>query len=130
MMRIIRKYKNKVFLATRLLLSDVWFDIKCMFCVLCLTFYVLCFAFNVLCFTFYVLRLTFYVLRVTKYVLCFKFYVLSVTFYFCVLRLCLTLTIEVFFCRFHYGDYFVKYAFHVFVDGCEHGVVYVTVIVK
>lgn len=57
-------------------------------------------------------------------------YVLSVTFYFCVLRLCLTLTIEVFFCRFHYGDYFVKYAFHVFVDGCEHGVVYVAVIVK
>lgn len=69
----------------------------------------------------YVLRVKCYVLRVTKYVLCFMFYVLSVTFYFCVLRLCLTLTVEVFFCRFHYGDYFVKYAFHVFVDGCEHG---------
>ena len=68
---------------------------------------------------------------------CFACYVLSVTCYvlrfifaFCVLRLCLTLTVEVFFCRFHYGDYFVKYAFHVFVDGCEHGVVYVAVIVK
>lgn len=44
--------------------------------------------------------------------------------------LCVTLTVEVFFCRFHYGYYFVKYAFHVFVDGGEHGVVYVTVIVK
>ena len=99
--------------------------------------YVLCVMFCVLCVTSYVLRLTFYVLRSTCYVLCFAcykvrvmFYVLSVTFYFCVLRLCLTLTVEVFFCRFHYGDYFVKYAFHVFVDGCEHGVVYVTVIVK
>lgn len=71
-----------------------------------------------------------YVLRVTKYVLCFMFYVLSVTCYLLFLRLCLTLTVEVFFCRFLYGDYLVKYAFHVFVDGCEHGVVYVTVIVK
>lgn len=75
--------------------------------------------FYVLCVTSYVLRLTFYVLRSTCYVLCFACYVL-----------CVTLTVEVFFCRFHYGDYFVKYAFHVFVDGCEHGVVYVTVIVK
>lgn len=73
----------------------------------------------------YVLRVMCYVLRIAKYVLCFKCYV-----FFCVLRLCLTLTIEVFFCRFHYGDYFVKYAFHVFVDGCEHGIVYETVIVK
>lgn len=79
---------------------------------------------------FCVLCVMFCVLQSTCYVLSFKFYVLSVTFYFCVLRLCLTLTVEVFFCRFHYGDYFVKYAFHVFVDGCEHGVVYVTVIVK
>lgn len=86
---------------------------------------------------FYVLRSTCYVLRFACYVLCVTFYVLRstcyvlrVTFCFCVLRLCLTLTVEVFFCRFHYGDYFVKYAFHVFVDGCEHGVVYVTVIVK
>lgn len=94
-----------------------------MFCVLRLTFYVLRFAFNVLC-------VAFCLLQSTCYVLSFMFYVLSVTFYFCVLRLCLTLTVEVFFCRFHYGDYFVKYAFHVFVDGCEHGVVYVTVIVK
>ena len=72
------------------------------------------------------------VLRFTKYVLCFKFYVLSVTCYVLFLRFAFmfTLTVEVFFCRFHYGDYFVKYAFHVFVDGCEHGVVYVTVIVK
>ena len=92
-------------------------------CVLRVTFYVQCFM---CC----VLRVMCCVLRVTKYMLCFMFYVLSVTFYFCVLRLCLTLTVEVFFCRFHYGDYFVKYAFHVFVDGCEHGVVYVTVIVK
>ena len=92
--------------------------------------YVLRVTFNVLCVTFCVQRFMCCVLRVTKYVLCFKFYVLSVTFYFCVLRLCLTLTVEVFFCRFHYGDYFVKYAFHVFVDGCEHGVVYVAVIVK
>lgn len=72
---------------------------------------------------FYVLRSTCYKVRVMCYVLCFMFYVLF-------LRLCLTLTVEVFFCRFHYGDYFVKYAFHVFVDGCEHGVVYVAVIVK
>ena len=93
------------------------------FCVLRLTFYVLRFAFNVLC-------VAFCLLQSTCYVLSFMFYVLSVTFYFCVLRLCLTLTVEVFFCRFHYGDYFVKYAFHVFVDGCEHGIVYVTVIVK
>ena len=92
--------------------------------------YVLRVTFNVLCVTFCVQRFMCCVLRVTKYVLCFKCYVLSVTFYFCVLRLCLTLTVEVFFCRFHYGDYFVKYAFHVFVDGCEHGVVYVAVIVK
>ena len=97
---------------------------------LCVTFYVLCVVFCVLCVMFCVLCVMCYVLCVTKYVLCFKFYVLSVTFYFCVLRLCLTLTVEVFFCRFHYGDYFVKYAFHVFVDGCEHGVVYVAVIVK
>lgn len=82
--------------------------------VLCVTFNVLCFALNVLCFACYKVRVMFYVLR----------------FMCCVLRLCLTLTVEVFFCRFHYGDYFVKYAFHVFVDGCEHGVVYVTVIVK
>ena len=92
--------------------------------------YVLCFKCYVLCFTFNVLCVAFCVLQSTCYVLSFMFYVLSVTFYFCVLRLCLTLTVEVFFCRFHYGDYFVKYAFHVFVDGCEHGVVYVTVIVK
>lgn len=46
----------------------------------------------------YVLRVMCYVLCVTMYVLCYKFYVLSVTFYFCVLRLCLTLTVEVFFC--------------------------------
>ena len=98
--------------------------------VLCVMCYVLCFACYVLRVKCYVLRVMCYVLRITKYVLCFMFYVLSVTFYFCVLRLCLTLTVEVFFCRFHYGDYFVKYAFHVFVDGCEHGVVYVAVIVK
>ena len=79
-------------------------------------FYVLCVTFNVLCVACYKVRVMCCVLRVT--------------FYFCVLRLCLTLTVEVFFCRFHYGDYFVKYAFHVFVDGCEHGVVYVAVIVK
>ena len=90
---------------------------------LCVTFYVLCVAFNVLCVVCCVLRFMCYVLCVTFYVL-----FLRLTFY--VLRLCLTLTVEVFFCRFHYGDYFVKYAFHVFVDGCEHGVVYVTVIVK
>ena len=77
-----------------------------------------------------VLRVTFYVLCVVCYKVRVMFYVLSVTLYFCVLRLCLTLTVEVFFCRFHYGDYFVKYAFHVFVDGCEHGIVYVAVIVK
>ena len=88
-----------------------------------LTFYVLRFAFNVLCVAFCVLRFMCYVLCVTFYVL-----FLRLTFY--VLRLCLTLTVEVFFCRFHYGDYFVKYAFHVFVDGCEHGIVYVAVIVK
>ena len=92
-----------------------------MFCVLRVMCCVLRFTFNVLCVTFNVLRVTFCVLQST-------FYVLSVTCY--VLRLCLTLTVEVFFCRFHYGDYFVKYAFHVFVDGCEHGVVYVAVIVK
>lgn len=92
-------------------------------CVLRVMCCVLCFAFNVLC-------VVCCLLQSTCYVLSFMFYVLSVTFYFCVLRLCLTLTVEVFFCRFHYGDYFVKYAFHVFVDGCEHGVVYVTVIVK
>ena len=79
-------------------------------------FYVLCVTFNVLCVACYKVRVMCCVLRVT--------------FCFCVLRLCLTLTVEVFFCRFHYGDYFVKYAFHVFVDGCEHGVVYVAVIVK
>ena len=94
-----------------------------MFCVLCVTFNVLCVAFNVLCVVCCVLRFMCYVLCVTFYVL-----FLRLTFY--VLRLCLTLTVEVFFCRFHYGDYFVKYAFHVFVDGCEHGVVYVAVIVK
>ena len=98
--------------------------------------YVLCF---VLCFACYVLRSMFYVLRSMFYVLrfaCYKvrvmFYVLSVTCYVLFLRFAFmfTLTVEVFFCRFHYGDYFVKYAFHVFVDGCEHGVVYVAVIVK
>ena len=82
----------------------------------------------------YVLRSTFYfcVLRIAKYVLCFKFYVLCFKCYVLFLRFAFmfTLTVEVFFCRFHYGDYFVKYAFHVFVDGCEHGVVYVAVIVK
>lgn len=92
-------------------------------CVLRVMCCVLCFAFNVLCVVCCVLRFMCYVLCVTFYVL-----FLRLTFY--VLRLCLTLTVEVFFCRFHYGDYFVKYAFHVFVDGCEHGVVYVTVIVK
>ena len=92
--------------------------------------YVLCVMCYVLCDVFCVLRFTFNVLCVAFCVLQSTCYVLSVTFYFCVLRLCLTLTVEVFFCRFHYGDYFVKYAFHVFVDGCEHGVVYVTVIVK
>lgn len=71
-----------------------------------------------------------YVLCVACYKVRVIFYVLSFTLYFCVLRLCLTLTVEVFFCRFHYGDYFVKYAFHVFVGGCEHGVVYVAVIVN
>lgn len=88
----------------------------------------------------YVLRSTCYVLRFMCCVLCVTCYVLR--FMFCVQCfmccvlcvacsvLCVTLTVEVFFCRFHYGDYFVKYAFHVFVDGCEHGVVYVTVIVK
>ena len=81
--------------------------------------YVLCVMCYVLCFACYVLRSMFYVLRSMFYVLRFACYVL-----------CVTLTVEVFFCRFHYGDYFVKYAFHVFVDGCEHGVVYVTVIVK
>ena len=94
-----------------------------MCCVLRVTFYVQCFMFYVQCFMCCVLR-------VTKYVLCFKFYVLCFKCYVLFLRLCLTLTVEVFFCRFHYGDYFVKYAFHVFVDGCEHGVVYVAVIVK
>ena len=79
-----------------------------------------------LCVTFYVLCVVFCVLCVMCYVLCVVFCVLCVAC--CVL--CVTLTVEVFFCRFHYGDYFVKYAFHVFVDGCEHGVVYVTVIVK
>ena len=74
-----------------------------------------------------------YVLCFACYVLCGMCYVLCVVF--CVLCvaccvLCVTLTVEVFFCRFHYGDYFVKYAFHVFVDGCEHGIVYVAVIVK
>ena len=92
--------------------------------------YVLCAVCCVLRFMCCVLRVTFYVLCVVCYKVRVMFYVLSVTFYFCVLRLCLTLTVEVFFCRFHYGDYFVKYAFHVFVDGCEHGVVYVAVIVK
>ena len=92
--------------------------------------YVLCFACYVLRSMFYVLRSMFYVLRFACYKVRVMFYVLSVTFYFRVLRLCLTLTVEVFFCRFHYGDYFVKYAFHVFVDGCEHGIVYVAVIVK
>ena len=101
-----------------------------MFCVLQSTCYVLSVTFYVQCFMCCVLRVMCCVLRVTKYMLCFMFYVLSVTFCFCILRLCLTLTVEVFFCRFHYGDYFVKYAFHVFVDGCEHGVVYVAVIVK
>ena len=97
--------------------------LRFMCCVLCVTCYVLRFMFCVQCFMCCVLRVTFYVLCVTFYVL-----FLRLTFY--VLRLCLTLTVEVFFCRFHYGDYFVKYAFHVFVDGCEHGVVYVAVIVK
>ena len=96
------------------------FDLTLNVCFAC---YVLCFAFNVLCVACCVLRFMCYVLCVTFYVL-----FLRLTFY--VLRLCLTLTVEVFFCRFHYGDYFVKYAFHVFVDGCEHGVVYVAVIVK
>lgn len=96
-----------------------------MFCVLCVTFNVLCVTFCVQRFIF-----AFCVLRFMCYVLCVTFYVLFLRLTFYVLRLCLTLTVEVFFCRFHYGDYFVKYAFHVFVDGCEHGVVYVTVIVK
>ena len=96
--------------------------VLCVMCyVLCVTCYVLRFMFCVQCFMCYVLCVVFCVLRFAFNVLCFTFYVL---------RLCLTLTVEVFFCRFHYGDYFVKYAFHVFVDGCEHGVVYVTVIVK
>lgn len=72
----------------------------------------------------FVLSVTCYKVRVMTYVLC----VACCVFVCCVL--CVTLTVEVFFCRFHYGYYFVKYAFHVFVDGCEHGVVYVTVIVK
>lgn len=99
--------------------------LRFMCCVLRVVCYVLCVAFYVLHSMFYVLCVACYKVRVMFYVLCFKCYVLFLRFAFM-----FTLTVEVFFCRFHYGDYFVKYAFHVFVDGCEHGVVYVAVIVK
>lgn len=69
--------KSNGFYAMRLLLSDVWFDIKCMFCVLCVMCYVLRVMFCVLC-------VMFCVLQSTCYVLCFKCYVLRFIFAFCV----------------------------------------------